>query len=68
MSRMIDYCDIACDHCGNWEKGNYSLISDQRRFLKKAKGWNYLKKERKDICPECLEKEVHLKESSNGQT
>jgi hypothetical protein len=54
MSRMIDLCDISCDYCGNWEPGVYVRTDDQRHWLKRNKGWAYDKKERKDICPECL--------------
>lgn len=63
MSRMSDFCDIQCDYCFKWEAGRYINTKDQRRWMKIHRGWDYIKKERKDICKECLNKE-----SSNGQT
>lgn len=54
MSRMADFCDMACDECGNWVPGTYESTADQRKYLHHH-GWTTVRREGKlmDLCPHC---------------
>lgn len=54
MTRMTDFCDLACDVCGNWEPGICEKTSDQRRHLR-GQGWATIRRRGKlmDLCPRC---------------
>jgi hypothetical protein len=54
MSRMTDFCDIACDDCRLWLAGTEPTTTAQRRILKKM-GWSVRRTASKveDVCPAC---------------
>lgn len=61
MSRMTDYCDIACDQCHQWEPGVEAGTKDQRKILAEQ-GWTLRHGEDKrlqDICPVCNKSNPH---------
>jgi hypothetical protein len=56
MSRMTDYCDVACDICFVWKAGTETTLQAMRSILHK-KGWKTVKASGKtiDLCPECAD-------------
>lgn len=55
MTRMTDFCDIACDVCHNWVPGTEAGTNDQRKLLSRE-GWTtrYGPTGRlEDVCPQC---------------
>lgn len=54
MTRMTDYCDIACDLCSQWVPGTVAGTAEMRKLLK-AEGWvlRMVRGYAQDVCPKC---------------